>query len=63
MDEFGMLNATTSDLWTGRVFLIFFQVFNVIMLLNLVIAILSNTYSTLSSYSLGLYYDTLVQEI
>ncbi len=33
------------------------------MLLNLVIAILSNTFNELNKYSLGLYYDSLVKAI
>lgn len=44
----------------GQVFLLLFMLFNLIVLLNLVIAILAGTYSELSAYSLGLYYDSLV---
>ena len=47
----------------GQIFLLIFMLFNLIVLLNLVIAILANTYSELSEYSLGLYYDSLIQEI
>ena len=47
----------------GRTYLLIFEIFNVIVLLNLVIAILSTTYSDLNQYSLGLYYDSLVKAI
>jgi hypothetical protein len=39
------------------------MMFDLIVLLNLVIAILAGTYSELAQYSLGLYYDSLVTEI
>ena len=47
----------------GQAFILTFMLFNLIVLLNLVIAILAGTYSELTSYSLGLYYDSLIKEI
>ena len=54
-------HATENELSIGRAFLLIFQIFNVVLMLNLVIALLASTYSNLSQYSLGLYYDSLVR--
>ena len=54
-------HATETELSIGRAFLLIFQIFNVVLMLNLVIALLASTYSNLSQYSLGLYYDSLVR--
>lgn len=51
------------DIYMGKVFLLIFQVFNAVILLNFVIAVLSATYSELQPQSLGLYYDTLINTI
>lgn len=54
---------TNNDIYSGKVFLLLFQVFNSVILLNFVIAVLSATYSQLSPLSIGLYYDTLINTI
>ncbi len=51
------------DIYSGKTFLLIFQVFNAVILLNFVIAVLSATYSELQPQSLGLYYDTLINTI
>jgi hypothetical protein len=38
-------HTTDTDIWMGRVFLMLFVMFDLIVLLNLVIAILAGTYS------------------
>lgn len=38
-------HTTETDVWMGRVFLMLFVMFDLIVLLNLVIAILAGTYS------------------
>lgn len=40
-----------------------FLILNIVVIMNLVIAILSTTYSTYSTYSQGLYYDTIIEAL
>ena len=47
----------------GEVFLLFAVLVNCIVLLNFIIAILADTYSKLSSQSLGIYYDGVIARI
>jgi len=47
----------------GKIFHIFAIILNLIVLVNLVIAILADTYSFLASRSLGLYYDGVISRI
>lgn len=44
----------------GKIFLIIFNSVNMILLLNLIIAILSSTYAFFEDKKIGLYYETLV---
>ena len=46
--------------YVGRGFMIFFLLFNSILILNFVIAILSSTYAFYEDKKLGLYYEVLV---
>ena len=39
----------------GEVILVVFLIINMVLILNLLIAILSNTYSVLEPYSIGIY--------
>jgi hypothetical protein len=48
LDAFGQLRFNDSDVQMGRVFILVFMMFDLIVLLNLVIAILAGTYSELA---------------
>lgn len=48
---------------TGRVFMASFLILNMVVIINLVIAILATTYNEFSTYERGLYYDTLIQAL
>jgi len=43
--------------------MIVFLVLNIVVIINLVIAILATTYNEYSLFSRGLYYDTLIQTL
>lgn len=45
------------------IYLVTFLILNLIIILNLVIAILATTYEEYSGYKRGLYYDTLVRTV
>lgn len=57
-NEEGEVNNITK--WLGIGFLIIFLIINLILMLNLVIAILANTYSLYEVISNGLYYKVLI---
>ena len=44
----------------GKVFIVICVIINSIVFLNFIIAILADTYSNLSTKSLGLYYDGII---
>ena len=46
--------------YLGRGFMVFFLLFNTVLILNFVIAILSSTYAFYEDKKLGLYYEVLV---
>lgn len=46
--------------YVGRGFMIFFLLFNTVLILNFVIAILSSTYAFYEDKKLGLYYEVIV---
>ena len=48
---------------TGQIFHLSVLILNLILFLNLVIAILSETYARFSKVKLGLYYDGVVEQI
>ena len=47
----------------GEIFHLLFTILNMVLLVNLVIAILSETYTRLSEQKLGLYYDGVIEVI
>jgi hypothetical protein len=47
----------------GGVYLVLYSVFNIVIILNLVIAILASTYNQYNQYKRGLFYDTLVRAV
>ena len=59
MTHFDQSNKNMSNL--GYYFHIIFLLINIILMLNLVIAILSQSFQNLASYTNGLYCDTLVK--
>lgn len=60
LDVFETLELGAS---VGQFYIIFAVLINSIVLLNFIIAILADTYSKLSSQSLGLYYDGIIARI
>jgi hypothetical protein len=75
-DVFFMLSETSLGSWNfniyqdyrngpiyGELFHIFFIIVNMILVLNLIIAILADTYSTFQEHRLGLYYDQVLSRI
>ena len=57
-NEEGEVNNITK--WMGIIYLLIFLMINLILMLNLVIAILANTYSAYDVISSGLYYGVLI---
>lgn len=51
------------DQYIGLFFMLIYVVLNLVIIINLVVAILSTTYSDYSEYQRGLYYDTLIQSL
>ena len=49
--------------YIGQVFHLIVILVNMVLLVNLVIAILSDTYQRLAHYKLGLYYDGVIEVI
>lgn len=48
------------DAYLGQCFMLFFLIFNIVVILNLVIAILATTYNEFSEFERGLFFDTLI---
>ena len=46
--------------WVGEVFHIFFIFLNMLMLMNLVIAMMSDTYALYNSEKIGLYFSVII---
>ena len=51
------------DMYTGLIYMLIFLILNIVIIMNLVIAILSTTYSQYSNYARGLYYDTIIESL
>jgi hypothetical protein len=51
------------DQYIGLVFMLIYLILNLVIIINLVVAILATTYNEYSEFQRGLYYDTLIQEL
>ena len=61
--DMNMYDGLSLGKYVGVIFHCFFLLMNLVMLLNLIIAILSNVYDTYQPKSLALYYDGVIESI
>ena len=59
--DFTLLEKTNKGPIVGEAYLLFFILMNTILILNLLIAILADTYARLSEYKLVLYIDEIIK--
>jgi hypothetical protein len=60
--NFKVENTIVYDNFWARLYLLFFIVITAILVVNLIIAIISNVYNTLKRDSLGVYLDDIVRK-
>ena len=51
------------DTYIGTTFMVLYLILQIVVILNLVIAILATTYNEYSAFERGLFYDTLIQTL
>ena len=61
--EYGIFEDLSLGANIGKFFIIVSVIINTVVLMNFIIAILSDTYSKLSTQSLGIYYDGIIARI
>ena len=59
--DFGILHDTNKGILTGEIYLVIFVIFNLILILNLLIAILASTYAKLDEKQLVLYINEILK--
>ena len=60
IDMFCTEGSDSTQCWVGRLYILVLLSVNMVLLLNLIIAILSSTYAFYEDKKLGLYYEVLV---
>lgn len=62
-DDCYSIERPESDQYIGLAYMIMFLILNIVVIINLVIAILATTYSEFSEFDRGLFYDTMISSL
>lgn len=57
-----VFDTMSQEGWIGEVFLALYLLICMVLMVNLLIALLSTTYSTLASQGVGLYLQNIIEE-